>query len=78
MIQQAMADELVTLNLFVGLKWPRWRTSRACLNEHQDGRVPTEGSRAAERLAAIVPPAFAFTSAGPPPWQFMDRAEKRP
>jgi len=39
---------------------------------------PTEGARAAERLAAIVPPAFAFTSAGPPPWQFMDRAEKRP
>jgi hypothetical protein len=37
--------------------------------------MPTEGARAAERLAAIVPPAFAFTSA---PWQFMDRAEKRP
>src|SRR5262245_7677422 len=76
-------DTFVTLALGQPEVTPAWLETQtgvayATLRRHSVKAMATEGARAAERLAAIAPPAFAFTPAGPPPWQFMDRAEKRP
>ena len=61
---------------------PSWSDRRASPTRRSGAtkwdRCRPKGARGAERLAAIAPSAFAFMSAGPPAWQFMDSAEKRP
>ena len=79
----AAGSSWVTLALGQPEVTPAWLETQtgvayATLRRHYVKAMATEGARAAERLAAIAPPAFAFRPAGPPPWQFMDRAEKRP